>query len=330
MKTTKLTIGIVSIILAVLIFMQSAIAGLGNALAGEGETSGSFGALLAICYLVAGIMGIIGRKGGKVGYVSSGFYLVGGILGLIFAGTYNDLRIWGGLAIIFGIVFWIGTYSASNKELDEDLEIIPRTKKHPNFLERDYSFGWYLLAAFIVVGFADLFLNFSGLNILADLRGEPSTSQTTKIEQAQTSEAAETTEAPQNGNLVYDDGKERYEVTSYKVIHPGEVGNEYGQKPVIAFWYKATNLNKEGMSPMNFIGNFYAVQDNDPNRINELEVGSLPDDNFTDTQMEEIKIGGTVENAIAYELDDLETPVELIGGNRFASEKAVSKLYKIK
>ena len=41
-------------------------------------------------------------------------------------------------------------------------------------------------------------------------------------------------------------------------------------------------------------------------------MGSLPDDRFLDSQTENIKKGGTVENAAAYELDDLVTPVELV------------------
>ncbi len=41
-------------------------------------------------------------------------------------------------------------------------------------------------------------------------------------------------------------------------------------------------------------------------------MGSLPDDRFLDSQSENIKKGGTVENAMAYELDDLVTPVDLV------------------
>ena len=41
-------------------------------------------------------------------------------------------------------------------------------------------------------------------------------------------------------------------------------------------------------------------------------MGMLPDDRFLDSQTETIKKGGTVESAIAYELDDLVTPVDLV------------------
>lgn len=105
-------------------------------------------------------------------------------------------------------------------------------------------------------------------------------------------------------------------ITDYRVIPAGEVGNEYGDVPVLAIWYDTTNLgtSDRDVSPMDFIFMFEAFQDNDPNRENTLEVGGLPDSAFLETQMENIKAGGTLSNAIAYELDDLTTPVELVAG----------------
>lgn len=116
-------------------------------------------------------------------------------------------------------------------------------------------------------------------------------------------------------------------ITDYKVIQPGETGNEYGDVPVIAFWYDTTNIsNEDGLNPMTaWILAFEAVQDNDPNAVNTLEVGMLPDQQFLDSQMEEIKVGGTVSNAIAYELDDTTTPVTLtaqdIMGTEYGSQE---------
>ena len=99
----------------------------------------------------------------------------------------------------------------------------------------------------------------------------------------------------------------KIEITRYKVIKAGQKGNEYGEKPVIAFWYKTTNLSGDKVDPTDFLFNFTAYQDNNPNAENKLDVGSLPDDRFLDSQTENIKKGGTVENAMAYELDDLHT-----------------------
>lgn len=116
-------------------------------------------------------------------------------------------------------------------------------------------------------------------------------------------------------------------ITDYKVIQPGETGNEYGEKPVIAFWYDTTNVSDtDGLNPMTaWIMTFEAVQDNDPNAVNTLNVASLPDQQFLDSQMQDIKVGGTVSNAVAYELDDTTTPVTLtakdIMGTEYGSQE---------
>ena len=102
-------------------------------------------------------------------------------------------------------------------------------------------------------------------------------------------------------------------ITDYKVIQPGQEGNEYGEKPVIAFWYDTTNTGTESdlNASTSWILVFEAVQDNDPNVVNTLNVGMLPDDQYLDSQLQNIKIGGTVSNAVASELDDDTTPVTL-------------------
>lgn len=109
-------------------------------------------------------------------------------------------------------------------------------------------------------------------------------------------------------------------ITSHKIIQPGEVGNEYGDKPVIAFWYDTlVSPDYDNSMPVNamsaWIGNFKAIQDNDPNKVNELNVASLPDSAFLDSQSADIKPGGTVSNAMAYTLSDTETPVTLVAGS---------------
>ncbi|MGX7245249.1 DUF5067 domain-containing protein [Enterococcus quebecensis] len=114
-------------------------------------------------------------------------------------------------------------------------------------------------------------------------------------------------------------------ITSNKVIQPGEVGNEYGDKPVLAFWYDTLVSPEYNESPAinpntAWLMNFTAVQDNDPNKVNKLKVTSLPDTQFLDSQMAEIKPGGTVPNAVAYELSDNETPVTLTAGSIVGKE----------
>lgn len=119
-------------------------------------------------------------------------------------------------------------------------------------------------------------------------------------------------------------------ITDYKVIQPGEAGNEYGDSPVIAFWYDtmvAENYdNSTEINPSSaWIMNFKAVQDNDPNMVNELSIASLPDQQFLKSQTAAIKPGGTVSNAVAYTLTDTETPVTLeassIMGDSFGSKE---------
>lgn len=114
-------------------------------------------------------------------------------------------------------------------------------------------------------------------------------------------------------------------ITDHKVIPVGDPGNEYGENPVIAFWYDTMVApdydNSAPIYPgMVWMMNFNAVQDNDPNMINELNVGNLPDDQFLDTQNAEIKPGGTVPCAIAYELTDTETPVTLTAKDMMGTE----------
>jgi hypothetical protein len=132
----------------------------------------------------------------------------------------------------------------------------------------------------------------------------------------------------ENGVLTTPDLK--IQITRYKVINAGQKGNEYGEKPVIAFWYKTTNLSGAKVDPMDFLFNFNAYQDNNPNAENELDVGSAPDDRFLDSQTENIKKGGTVENAAAYELDDLATPVNLVATEGLLGDVIGKATYKLK
>lgn len=111
-------------------------------------------------------------------------------------------------------------------------------------------------------------------------------------------------------------------ITDYKVIQPGETGNEYGDVPVIAFWYDTTNTGSttDIDASSAWIMVFDAIQDNDPNVVNTLDMGLLPDQQFLDSQTQTIKVGGTVSNAVAYELDDTTTPVTLVASDIIEGE----------
>ena len=121
----------------------------------------------------------------------------------------------------------------------------------------------------------------------------------------------------------------KIEITDVRKIAIGDEGNEYGEKPVIAFWYNTTNKTDEPMPPNGWIWHFDAVQDNDPNKVNELEVTSHPDMSLIDNSFEDIKPGGTVPDAIGYELDDETTPVKLVASLDFGSEDIGAQSFQI-
>lgn len=122
------------------------------------------------------------------------------------------------------------------------------------------------------------------------------------------------------------------EITDYKVLAPGE-GNNYTEEHLLAFWYDTTvheDVTDNEYDPMIWIMIMNAVQDNDPNVVNELNVGILPDEAHLDAQMQTIKPGGTLSSSVSYELTDLETPVELILENIATGEVYGSYTYDIK
>lgn len=123
----------------------------------------------------------------------------------------------------------------------------------------------------------------------------------------------------------------KIKITKSKVIPVGEEGNEYGKNPVLAIWYKVTNLTDKKIDPnMAWMSTFEAYQDNNKDRENKLNVGSLPDQKFIDTQQENIKKNGTVENAVAYELDDDKTPVTLKATQGVGGKELGTETFKIK
>ncbi|HCL04226.1 MAG TPA: hypothetical protein DHW61_17770 [Lachnoclostridium phytofermentans] len=110
MKTARLVIGIISMVLFAFVSFQSCAAGVGNALVNNGESSGSAGMLIAFCFLIAGIVGVATRNKGKGGAMTAGgFYALGGIIGLTTSSTlYGDLKVWAIVSLIFAAVFIFG------------------------------------------------------------------------------------------------------------------------------------------------------------------------------------------------------------------------------
>ena len=121
----------------------------------------------------------------------------------------------------------------------------------------------------------------------------------------------------------------KFEITDHRVVKPGEPGNELGEKPLLVFNYDVTNKTDETLTTTDFVVYFTAIQDNDPNKVNELDLGSYLDPETSDTQLEQIKKGGTVAGTIAYELDDLTTPVDLVASKSFSQDEIGRQTFEL-
>lgn len=133
---------------------------------------------------------------------------------------------------------------------------------------------------------------------------------------------AEPTEEPKPAatfdGTVYEDEEARIEITGYEVLEVGSEYNKYGDVPLVCFKFNVTNLSDGDVSASGkWIDTFRAYQDNDPNFLNELNVGSQENSAYHDTAFAKIKNGGTVESVMTYELDDEETPVKLVAEYRW-------------
>lgn len=103
----RTVLGILSIILFVLVMLQSCAAGLGNALSDNGEVSGSAGFICAINLLVAGLIVLVARKTVKKApmIVAAVLMFLNLFYSQVMAGSYKDLVIWGFLSFAFGLVY---------------------------------------------------------------------------------------------------------------------------------------------------------------------------------------------------------------------------------
>ena len=167
-------------------------------------------------------------------------------------------------------------------------------------------------------------------NIIVDTTEESQNSIPDAVTDSEITTEAEKTESYFKDNIIVVDDY-TMKITDWKIIPVGEKGNEYGDSPVIAFWYDTTNTSGKDIDPTSaWIYIMKAVQDNDPNAINELNVASLPDDQFLDSQLQTIKKDGTVSNAVAYKLTDNETAVVLTAKSSMLGDSIGSMSFEIK
>lgn len=96
LATWKLVSGILSMVLFLLVSLQSCAAGAYNALSNNGESSGSGGIVLAILMLSGGIVSVATRKsrgnGGNIALIV--LFCLASLIGFATAGSYGDLNIW--------------------------------------------------------------------------------------------------------------------------------------------------------------------------------------------------------------------------------------------
>ncbi len=122
MKTAKLTTGILCMVFTIFVLFQSGVAGLGNALSGNGEVSGTAGAFLALFMLAGGIVQVATRKstgkGGSIGALI--LFFLAAFLGFACAGTYTDLNIWAGWCAILGVVNLIDIFMKKGKQKSDN------------------------------------------------------------------------------------------------------------------------------------------------------------------------------------------------------------------
>lgn len=118
MKVTKLVVGILQILIAVIILVQSCAVGASHAM--EDKTSdfgGTFGIIAAVLFLTTGIVYIATRKSEKLGGDIAGLImmLITWIFAITNAHDYSDLQIWGWLAFIIGVGFFAWHLIANKK-----------------------------------------------------------------------------------------------------------------------------------------------------------------------------------------------------------------------
>lgn len=125
MKTWKLVAGILSMVLFVVIMVQSCAAGAVNALEENGGSSGSVGFICGILVLTGGIVSVATRKstgkGGNIALII--LFGLAAIIGFAGHGNYGDLVIWSVWAAINAVLAFVAILtSKKNKQAAETVE----------------------------------------------------------------------------------------------------------------------------------------------------------------------------------------------------------------
>lgn len=307
MRTTKLIIGIFSIVLSVFITFQSLVAGLGNTIMNNGEVSGSAGLLVSIFMLVGGIVVLVTQKRRSIAPVI--IYTISGLIGLILAGSYTDLYIWSSLNLIFAVIlFFANRQSKPNrrrvvKEINNDYEeyddeVITESRSRQKSSGKNNNW-MYVVIAILLVGFADLFFDFSGLGILDDISGNSNSAEVTS------SEVEDITEVENEfGNTIETDD------FAIEILDVWLETNEFTNEEIIVFEYDITNKRDDPTgNDTDWLLTMSAVQDNSDDVVNTLNYSSPKD--YGVEKFAQVKPGGTTTYGQGYVLTDMKTPVTL-------------------
>lgn len=99
MKTVKLVLGIISLVLCCIVLFQSCAANVYTSMSGDkNDLSAGSGFLFFLLMLVAGITGIAARKSRGGSITAAVFYVLAGLMGVSSSGVFKDLQVWGGRA----------------------------------------------------------------------------------------------------------------------------------------------------------------------------------------------------------------------------------------
>ena len=105
----RLVIGILLIVLAMVVLLQSCATGVVNTMENSDDAGGSAGFITAIFMIASGVVGICTRNStSKAGPVIVTVLLVlGAVLGFCNSAVYSDLAIWSVVNAAFAVVFAI-------------------------------------------------------------------------------------------------------------------------------------------------------------------------------------------------------------------------------
>ena len=120
--TMRLIIGIFSILLSIIVGLQSCAAGIGEAISDSDSNGGGAGMILGFFMLAAGIVTIAARKSKGGTITSIVVYILGGIVALSNPSKiYGDLKIWMAVAFIFAALLIISLFM-KNKDTEESAD----------------------------------------------------------------------------------------------------------------------------------------------------------------------------------------------------------------